>query len=131
VPAALQFAADLLFEAAAEMTTVAGDQPVQPLLRVRRARIKFGDPLRLQQALDPICVGGSLFDQALAFAQQSPFVVLLDRRYTHGAQHLVLSARMGHQGTDHVAGIDPIGLGPLGAAVDEQTGGIDDDHLDP
>ena len=38
---------------------------------------------------------------------------------------------MGHQRTHHVAGVDPIGLGALRAAIDQQTGGIDDDHLDP
>ena len=58
----------------------------------------------------------------LALAVQALGVLLLGRRHPHHAAGLPVAGEIGHQHAQQALGVEPVGLGPPRAAVDQDAG---------
>src|SRR5208283_813653 len=79
----LVLARDLRRKPRRQRPPVAGARVLELPQEVARERLGVADPLRVQERLDAIGVGGALFQQALAFAARALVVLLLRARHVH------------------------------------------------
>jgi hypothetical protein len=70
-----------------------------------------------QQCFDPVGVSGLFLGQPVALAAVAARVLLLRRRHTDDPNHTRLAAQVGHQRSQHLLAVDPIGLYPPGPLI--------------
>src|SRR3984893_8646440 len=90
--------------------------PCQPGQPVTPARLPDRKTMQPQQRLDPVGVSGLFLGQPTAFARVTARILLLRRWHTDDPNHARLSAQIGHQRSQHLLAVDPVGLhrpGPL------------------
>src|SRR3954451_3327175 len=104
----------------------AGDQLREPLAAVAADRLVAVDALLGAQPLDPVHVPAALLEQGLPLAVGARRILVRPRRHAHGRPDARLAAVVRHQRPQQRLGVDPVGLGPPGAAVDLEAGGTDD-----
>src|SRR3954452_1957472 len=121
-----QLPADLGPQPRRQRPPVAGDQLREPLVAVAADRLVAVDALLGAQPLDPVHVPAALLEQVLPLAVGAPRVLVRRRRHAHGRPDARLAAVVRHQRPQQRLGVDPVGLGPPGTAVDLEAGGIDD-----
>ena len=88
----------------------------------RTQRGSLPDALGRQQSLDPVLEAHPLLHQVLALAMRALGILLIRRRHPDHAADLPVAPEIGHQHTQQALSVEPIGLGPPRAAVDQNAG---------
>jgi hypothetical protein len=78
-----------------------------------------------QQRLYPILDTQPLLDKVFAFTVRTFGILLFRRRHTHHAANLSISGQPGGEHAKHALGIEPVGLGPAGAALHQDAGRLE------
>src|SRR5580693_889723 len=107
----IQLASDLRLHVRAQRTPVAGASRLQRSASIPAQRLVIADPLRKQQAFDPIDMPYPLGGQRLALATNPAAVLVLRRGNPHHRAHPRLAALERQQRAQQPLAIDLVGLG--------------------
>ena len=114
-----------------EIPAVSRAQLIEPRAAIPSQGLVARYALREQQTLDAVDMPDALRDQHLAFARDTPAILVLGARLSYHGADPRLAALEGEQGPDERLAIEPVGLRPAPTPRCGDRGGIDDVALDP
>ena len=101
--------------------------PLGDVALPRAQRRPLPDALCEQQRLYPVLDTQPLLDKVFTLTVRPFGILLFRRRHTHHAANLPISGQPGGEHAKHALGVEPVGLGPAGAAVHQDAGRLE--HL--